>query len=994
VKFSQAYISSGYFDNIIIPQKSKKININLKGRSTMNILDQKIVKAESKNNEFSFFTEKGAVIIITFISERNVRTSVRFDKNEEFDKSYSIEEIHFQNVKTRLDENNDFYTAVSNGISVKIHKDGSGIEYIVNGKVITSVREIGKKENSVYCIHSMTEKEHFYGLGEDNDAYLGNMDRRGTTRDMITGQRINIGHVTADIPVTFFMSTGENSPYGIFVDSSYHMHFDMGKTYSDKYFWSADGGSFVYYLFGGDNFGDILNEYTNLTGKPSLPPLWALGYIQCKCSYWCWDEIDEIIEMLKEKNVPLDCIVFDFDWAENFHNFKWNKRWKGLSPQKIANYRKSGLHFMVSNSGPMIRKDSDIFDSALEAGILVKDKDGNTVTCGHYGGELMDFTNPDMKNWLKPKLENLLDEGVESWWLDLTEPEGDPDGTLYHDGDKAKVHNIFSLMNTKLYNEITLEHSPDKRPFILTRTGTAGIQKYNVSIWSGDVFSDYKTFAAHIPEALNTTMSGIPMWTSDSGGFMSSTSNSQDNRNIYKNDASAHAALYERWLQFAVFCPVMRVHHAGQSSPFVFGEMLTNNIAHYVRLRYRLIPYIYSYSYLTHITGEPIMRALVFDYTNDENAFDIRDEFMFGKEILVAPVTEEKITERTVYFPEGDWYDWDYGYMYEGGKSYTVYAPQNRIPVFVKGGSIIPTADQVYNAADIDRKKINLIIYPKGTTGFTLYADDGISYEFENGKFTQTFIECVEEVGSSTKISISNSSLLFAPEEYSFEIHVNAKPVNVSYGSTELTNYGYKILLKKTETGWYYDDFNSVLYIKIKSSAEKLDEIVISHGAVVRKPVENAADKAVTGQIPFILPPDSVPCRINCVNFDRGGEGVAFHKIEKSANELYRTDGVEIELSDDTGAGYGVKDLKESEWIEYTVNVREKGDYRLELRVQGTGIISVDFDEKVSSEKVPIDENRWNTVNLGAVILSEGEQVMRISVHSGSMRLNWLEIVS
>ena len=958
----------------------------------MKITCQKIIGTGQINNEFSFFTENGAELIISYISEKTVRIAVRFDKNDEFDKSYAIEEIHYKNVDASLDETADCYVINSTGISVKICKANSKIEYIKNGSIITSVKDIGRDNEQVYCVHSMTENEHFYGLGEDNDAYLGNMDRRGTARELVTGQRINIGHVTADIPVTFFMSTGENSPYGIFADSSYRMNFDMGKTASDEYSWSADGGSFVYYLFAGDNFGEILNEYTDLTGKPSLPPLWALGYIQCKCSYWCWDEIDEIIDTLKEKRVPLDCIVFDFDWAENFHNFKWNKRWKGMSPQKISEYRKDGLHFMVSNSGPMIRKDSDVFQSALEAGILAKDKDGNTVTCGHYGGELMDFTNPDMKNWIKGKLENLLDEGVESWWLDLTEPEGDPDGTQYHDGDKAKVHNIFSLMNTKLYNEITLEHNPDKRPFILTRTGTAGIQKYNVSIWSGDVFSDYKTFAAHIPEALNTTMSGIPMWTSDSGGFMSSTSNSVDNRNIYKNDAAAHAALYERWLQFAAFCPVMRVHHAGQSSPFVFGEMLTNNIAHYVRLRYRLIPYIYSYSYLTHTTGEPIMRALVFDYSNDKNVLDIRDEFLFGKEILVAPVTTEKVTERTVYFPEGEWYDWDYGYRYEGGKSYTVYAPQNRIPVFVKSGSIIPMAEQAYNTKDIDRKRINLVIYPKGTCSFTLYADDGISYKFEKNNFTETFIECCEEK-DCTKINVTNSNLLYSPEEYSFEIHINAKPVKVEFGSTELTNYGYKNMLKNTETGWYYDEFNSVLYIKIKTNAEKLDELVVSHGAAVRKPAENADLEAVTGQIPFILPPASVPCRINCVNFDRGGEGVAFHKTETTANELYRTDGIEIELSDDTGAGYNVKNLKKSEWLEYTVNVCESGSYRMELRVQGTGTIGADFDMQTSLPEITVDESRWNTVNLGTVKLSAGEQVLRIFVHDGCFRLNWTEII-
>ncbi|MBE6873649.1 MAG: DUF5110 domain-containing protein [Ruminococcus albus] len=959
----------------------------------MNILEQKVVSAQQYDNEFSFFTEQGAKIIVSFISSETIRISVQFCENEVFDKSYAIDEIHFEKTDAGLEENDEYYTAVSDGITVRVYKNRALIEYLKNGKVITAATCLRREGEVISCRHAMGENEHFYGLGEDNDAYLGNMDRRGTTRDMITGQRINIGHVTADIPVTFFMSTGENSPYGIFVDTSYINRFDMGKADPEEYSWKIKGGSLVYYLFSGDSFADILNGYTDITGKPSMPPLWALGYIQCKCSYWCWDEIDEIIETLREKKVPLDCIVFDFDWAGDFHNFKWNKRWQGLSPEKIKEYRKQGLHFMVSNSGPMIRKDSEVFESALEAGILAKDKDGNTVTCGHYGGELMDFTNPDIKEWLRPKLDNLLDEGVESWWLDLTEPEGDPDGTQYHDGDKVKVHNIFSLMNTKTYNQITLEYEPNRRPFILTRTGTAGIQKYNVSIWSGDVFSDYKTFAAHIPEALNTTMSGIPMWTSDSGGFMSSTSNSLDNRNIYKNDAASHSMLYERWLQFAAFCPVTRVHHAGQSSPFVFGDMLTNDIAHYVRLRYRLLPYIYSYAHRTHLTGEPLMRALVFDYTDDENVLDIKDEFLFGKEMLVAPVTEERATDRKVYFPEGEWYDLNYGYRYEGGKSYTVYAPQNRIPVFIKAGAVIPMAQQVYNTKDLDRDKINLVIYPKGHSEFRLYADDGISYEFEHGSYTETLIRCDEEA-NRTKINIASTNTLFTPKEYRFEIHVNAKPVEVKFGDRQLNSFGYKNLLKKTDCGWYYDEFNAVLYIKLKADTERLDELVISNGDAVIKPSDNDESEEVTGQLPFILPPASLPCQIRCVNYDRGGEGVAYHRVDDKIYELYRKDHVEIEPSDDTGAGQSIKDLKASEWLEYTVNVREAGSYRLALRVQGEGKVSVEFDENASTEIIPINEKRWNTVDLGTVTLSEGEQVMRIFVHDGCVRLNWVETIN
>jgi len=952
----------------------------------MKLSESNILRHECESSSISFYTDKQMVLSFSVISAKTIQ--VCYKKTEcEPEKSYAIEEIIYGDTSYEMSETEDAFVISTKELAVTIYKRGVRFEYSRNGEILTTVKDAAIEEDgSISCVHAMSENEHFYGLGEDNDAYLGNMDRRGTTRDMITGQRINIGHVTADIPVTFFMSTGEKYPYGLFVDNSYRMWFDMGKTSNEEYSWSAQGGSFVTYFFAGDDFSDILNEYTNITGKPSMPPLWVLGYTQCKCSYWCWDEVDEIIETLEEKNFPLDCMVFDYDWAECFHNFKWNKRFEGKSPRKIADHKKNGIHFMVSNSGPMIRRDSDNFQSAVDAGILARDQEGNTVTCGHYGGELMDFSNPDMKNWIQPQLNGVLDDGVDSWWLDLTEPEGDPDGTQYYDGDKAKVHNPFCLMNVKLYNEITLEYNQNKRPFILTRTGTAGIQKYNAAIWSGDVFSDYKTFTAHIPEALNTTMSGIPLWTSDSGGFMSSTNNSLYNENIYKNNPASHAALYERWLQFMCFAPITRVHHAGQSSPFVFGELLTDGAAHYVRQRYRLLPYIYSYNYRTHQTGAPMMRALVYEYPKDENVYNIKDEYLFGSEILVAPVHEEKVTEREVYFPQGKWYDWDYGYCYEGGKNYTVYAPQNRIPVFVKEGSIIPMTNQVYHTKDIDWKHITVKVYPCGESSFEMFTDNGETYDFERGDYTLTTFSCVEAEGQ-TKLSVCRSNEIYAATEYLFEVHMNYEPDTVG----DLQQYGYKRSLEKAESGYFFDKFNGILYIKITSD---ILEIIITHGKEIRKFSEGNEEETIVGQLPFILPAASVPCRIACENYDRGGQDVAYHKNNTALrSEIYRTDHVLVELCDDIGVGYAVYNMEAGEWLEYSINVREAGEYVFACRVQGIGEFSIDINSQNQTGLLKSTSEKWNTVSTLPIMLAEGEQVVRFSVRKGELKANYMEII-
>lgn len=967
----------------------------------MRISDLNIIKAEQKLNKCAFETDSTCVLHIAAISDKTFEMWADFDGNGGRDRSYSIEKMPDAITHLKLIDKSEYYLLLTDRAGVRIYKNGIRIVFVSadDEKIICKLNSLGKNDDgSVYMSHTIGNSEHIYGLGEDNDAYLGNLDRRGTTRDMITGQKINIGKVTADIPVTFYMSTGSYSPYGFFTDNPYPMFYDMGKATADECCQKALGGDMIFYFFVGESFGDILNEYTCLTGKPPMPPLWTLGYIQCRCSYWNWDQVDGLIDKLREHRFPLDCIVFDYDWAEYFNNYKWNKRWEGKSPEKIAYYRSQGLHFMASNSGPMLKKDSDTYQSALEAGVLAKDTDGNTITCGHYGGELIDFSNPATKEWLRPQLERILDDGVESWWLDLTEPEGDPENTAYYDGIRNKVHNPFSLLNTKTYAEITKEHCPEMRPFILTRTGTAGIQKYCTAIWSGDVYSDYKTFSAHIPEAMNTAMSGIPLWTSDAGGFISSTSNATDNRNIYKNDVARHADLYERWVQFACFSPIMRVHHAGESAPFAFGELFTDSIAHYVRLRYRLLPYIYSHAYKTHLTGEPIMRPLVYNYPDDENVYDIKDEFLFGDDILVAPVHEEEVSLREVYLPKGTWYDFDYGHEYEGGRSYEIYAPQNRIPVFVKSGAIIPMSKQIYNTSELDNSTLGAEIYPFGTSRFTLYADDGNSIKHENGDFTLTEISCEESFGERTVIKTSCSNELYRAGKTSLKIHVNAVPKSVCVNGRALASRWPLYVLEKENNAWHYDEFSRKLYIVADLELAE-NEIVIEYreNSAIRKPSRAEESETLCGQSPYILPAASVPCRVGFENFDRGGEGVAYHK-HKPDNEdgIYRADDVCIKDCDDIGSGICIKNIVGGEWLEYTVNVLKEGMYSFKLRVKADENTSVSIfaNQREVVTELDVSGEKWHDVQSERAHLVLGEQTVRFNVDSGKLDANYFEITN
>lgn len=967
---------------------------------------------EKKKDGIYIYTDGAEAIQCVVCGDSVVRIWV--DRTGKFEKraSFAVPEEHWEFTAYLIEETEEALFVCTERLTLEFGKSDLKWKYRErkSGKILLKGYE-GQQlgfgdDGSLYSCYELAEEEHIYGLGEDNDAYTGNMDRRGSARDLVTGQTINKGCVTADIPIPFFMSTGRDGKgYGFFVDNTYRMEFDMGKRWEDRFFWRAEGGEAITYFIYGPGFKDIIRRYTDLTGKPDMLPLWTLGMIQCKCSYQDWDEIDDVVETLWEKGFPVDAVVFDYDWPEQMHNFKWHPRWKGMSPAKIREYRKRGIHFMVSNTGPMIKKDSSNFQDAMEQGVMALDAQGNTLTCGHYGGELMDFSAPNMKDWIKKQTVPLMDDGVEGWWLDLTEPEGEPVQTIYQGGSRAEIHNVYSYLSSKAYYEAHREHLPQSRPFILTRTGTAGIQRLGNAIWSGDVYSDYATFAAHCPEALNTGMTGIPYWTSDIGGFISSTYDSSNERNIqlYQNDRAAHGRLYERWFQFGCFCPITRVHHAGPSEPYRFGPLAEESCRRYIRLRYRLLPYIYTYMWKAHRDGLSIMRPLVLEYQNDIRGYDCKDEFLFGESLLVAPVLEENVTERKVYFPEGSWIDWDYGYEYAGGETYSVFAPQNRIPLFVKKGAILPMIAAMRSVSERAWSTIQLHIYPKGNSEFVMYQDDGntMAYETE-GKYTETAIRC-EEIGTGCKIFISRSSRYYVPETYEVILHTEKIAASAVCEGKVLPVYSTKAAWKKAKEGIYTDNLEQLSYLRFAADQGLGQKVEVTYAA---QPWEKAVPDRNLGleekQHPYLLPPATVPCKIQAENFDRGGEGIAFHVHHTENRGIgYRPEPVNVEVCTDEGGGYDVFDLAAQEWLEYTINItknltaRNRYDLLLRIRCETAETrvhLCVDGDNKSGMIEIPETNGEWMTVTVPEKQLHDGEHIVQLYVENGRLSLNYIEI--
>jgi alpha-glucosidase len=410
----------------------------------------------------------------------------------------------------------------------------------------------------------LDDAEHIYGLGQDN-ANRGTLDRRGTVRDMWTGQQIRSGNVTANYPVPFYLSTGpDGRGYGVFVDNVWHLRFDVGKTHRNQLVWTAPGGPMDYYIINGPSFKSVINQYTQLTGRPTMLPLYAFGYWQSRCFFNNFADIQHTVDRLKNDGLPLDVLVIDSDWSRKFMDFKWNKDFlSGRSAVDwIAWLHAGGAKVMLSTKGPMIRKDSENYQDALSKGLFATDGHGHTLTTGYYSGDLMDFTAPGMEPWLATQLKPLSAVGIDAWWLDLIEPEGEPPQTVYYAGKSADIHNTFPLLNYRTYFDYQRSLDPDGRPVILGRAASAGTQRYSGIVWTGDINSDWPTFQAHIPEAQNTGLSGLPYWANDSGGFISGFLN---------NDRyGAHAELYERWFEFTCFAPITRAHKAGPSEPYEY----------------------------------------------------------------------------------------------------------------------------------------------------------------------------------------------------------------------------------------------------------------------------------------------------------------------------------------------------------------------------------------------------------------------------------------
>jgi alpha-D-xyloside xylohydrolase len=556
--------------------------------------------------------------------------------------------------------------------------------------------------------------EGLYGLGQHQ---AGVWNYRGET--------VDLSQENTNIVVPLMVST---NGYGIFWNNPSRSRVNNRFVHM-LYVSSEVADRLDYYFIYGPEADQIIGRYRELTGEVPLFGRWAYGFWQCKNKYQSQQELETVAAKYRALHIPVDNIVQDWFWWVTMGEMKWNDKYP--DPQGLINkLHEEHFHLMVS-VWPYFRPGSREYDEFDKKGWFVE----KTKVGGFHplGQALYDATNPEaQKQYWANVNAALFQKGVDAWWLDTDEPEteGREDNILVdhklHVGSGARYANVFPLFHSGGVSEGQQAASDKKRVFILSRSAYAGSQRYGVTAWSGDVLSDWMTFARQIPAGLNYSISGMPYWTTDIGGFISGGNLNDPN----------FRELFVRWFQFGAFSPIFRVHGTrwpDENELWSYGPDAQKILVDYDTLRYRLMPYIYSQAWQVTNNHGTLMRPLVMDWRNDVEAQNTGDEYLFGPSILVSPVTTHGATSRTVYLPKATWYDFWTGDKVEGGKRIEADAPLAKLPLYVRAGSIVPMGPAMEWSTEKPADPIELRVYPGADGDFTLYEDENDGYNYTKG---------------------------------------------------------------------------------------------------------------------------------------------------------------------------------------------------------------------------------------------------------------------
>lgn len=689
--------------------------------------NRKFESYKSVNNTLEIKTSDGEYIIRPY-SEKIIETTF-LPNNEAFNPHSHAVVLAPKKGISKLKVTPNSLVLSTKGLVVFIQKSPFKISYSYKGKALLSEKNgYAKKDSTEVLDFNLDHSEVLYGGG----ARVLGMNRRGNRLQLYN--RAHYGYETHAELMNFTMPIVMSSKmYAIHFDNAPIGYLDLDSKKDNTLAYETISGRKTYQVIAGDSWTDLIESYTDLTGKQPLPPRWAFGNFASRFGYHTQAETEATIQKFRDEKIPVDAIILDLYWfgktvQGTMGNLEFDKDNFPAPSKMISDLNDKGVKTILITE-PFILTTSGKWQEAVDKKILATDKAGNPFKYDFYFGNtgLIDIFKPEGKTWFWNIYKNLISQGVGGLWGDLGEPEVHPSKLQHATGTADQLHNIYGHNWAKLVHEGYQNDFSNQRPFILMRSGYSGSQRFGMIPWSGDVNRTWGGLQAQTEIALQMGMQGMGYMHSDLGGFAG---------------ANLDNELYTRWLQYGVFQPIFRPH-AQEDVPSepVFREEKTKALAKKaIELRYQMIPYNYTLAFDNNQKGTPLMRPLMFEEPTDLAIQSVSETYLWGNDFLVSPITKPGITEKTIYFPKkNNWFDFYDGTKHQGGATENINVVYDHIPVFVRAGAFIPMADLVQTTKDYTTKKLTLHYYfdtsVKENAG-KMYDDNGASPKaFEKGEY-------------------------------------------------------------------------------------------------------------------------------------------------------------------------------------------------------------------------------------------------------------------
>lgn len=710
-----------------------------------NLYPNEIVEFKQESDKLYFTSANGVILQLTVLRNSMVRFRYATNYVFESDFSYAInknglrgyDELNFSQTATE-------YLIKTIRMTVLVDKKTMRVQISDPNGVIINEDELGFhwEENyefggNIVKMSKITKTgESFYGMGDK------------ATHSNLKGKRIS-NWVTDQYAygkdqdplykaIPFYVGLTENKAYGIFFDNTFKTHFDFAHEKRHVTSFWADGGEMNYYFIYGPDMEKVVRLYTDLTGTPELPPLWALGFQQSKWSYFPEARFKELAQQFRDLRIPCDGLYLDIDYMDGFRCFTWDKTLFPDPKKMISELAEDGFKTVVMiDPGIKIDRKYWVYQEAMENDFFCKRGDGPLMQGKVWPGDcnFPDFTNPLVRQWWAELYKEFMtDLGVHAVWNDMNEPavmevpsKTAPLDTRHdYDGNPCthrKAHNVYGMQMVRATYRGVKKYVYPKRPFVITRAAYAGTQRYACT-WTGDNVATWEHLWIANVQMQRMCVSGYSFVGSDIGGFAE----------------QPDGELFARWIQLGIFHPFCRVHSSGDhgdQEPWSFGEEVTNIVREFIELRYQLLPYLYTMFYKYSKEGLPMLRSLVLYDQEDPQTHFRTDEFIFGQQILVCPIQEPNAKGRRMYLPRGKWYDFWTKELVVGGMEKWVVADIDRVPLFVKEGAIIPKYPVQQYVGELELKELYLDVYYKlGIENSTVYEDAQDGLDYKKGRYS------------------------------------------------------------------------------------------------------------------------------------------------------------------------------------------------------------------------------------------------------------------